>query len=56
MQIAMIQDRIVPLNELDGAYMDRGTYFGDGVYEVVRSYDGRIFALAEAWLRSTLPM
>ncbi len=47
MQIAMIQDRIVPLNELDGAYMDRGTYFGDGVYEVVRSYDGRIFALAE---------
>jgi len=47
MQIAMIQDRIVPLNELDGAYMDRGTYFGDGVYEVVRSYDGRIFALSE---------
>ena len=47
MQIAMIQDRIVPLNELDDACMDRGTYFGDGVYEVVRSYDGRIFALAE---------
>jgi len=47
MQIAMIQDRIVPLNELSDAYMDRGTYFGDGVYEVVRSYDGRIFALAE---------
>jgi len=47
MQIAMIHDRIVPLSELDDTCMDRGTYFGDGVYEVVRSYDGRIFALAE---------
>ncbi|MHC4158397.1 MAG: aminotransferase class IV, partial [Planctomycetota bacterium] len=28
-------------------YFDRGFYFGDGVYEVVRSYDGRIFALEE---------
>ena len=47
MQIAMIQDEIVPLSELDRVYLDRGTYFGDGVYEVVRSYDGKIFALAE---------
>jgi D-alanine transaminase len=37
----------VPLGELDRGYLDRGLYFGDGVYEVVRSYDGRIFALAE---------
>ncbi len=47
MQIAMIQDEIVPLSELDRVYLDRGTYFGDGVYEVVRSYDGKIFALDE---------
>ena len=47
MQIAMIEDKIVPADELEPAYLDRGTYFGDGVYEVVRSYDGRIFALEE---------
>ena len=47
MRIAMLQDRIVPLNELEPVYLDRGTYFGDGVYEVVRSYDGKIFALEE---------
>ena len=44
MQIAMIQDRIVEYDKLDPAYLDRGTYFGDGVYEVLRSYGGRIFA------------
>ena len=45
MDIAMIDDRMLPLDELAGGYLDRGLYFGDGVYEVVRSYDGRIFAL-----------
>ncbi len=45
MQIAMIQDEILALKDVDSAYMDRGTFFGDGVYEVVRSYGGRIFAL-----------
>jgi len=47
MQVAMIQDRIVPVEELELVYLDRGIYFGDGVYEVVRSYDGKIFALQE---------
>ena len=47
MQIAMIQNEVLPLEKLDPAYMDRGTYFGDGVYEVLRSYDGTIFALTE---------
>ncbi len=51
MQLAMIQDRIVPYAELDPVYLDRGTFFGDGVYEVVRSYDGRIFALGEHMAR-----
>jgi len=47
MQIAMVQDRIVVLEELEPVYLDRGLFFGDGVYEVVRSYNGKIFALDE---------
>jgi len=47
MQIAMIQDKIVPVEELEAVYFDRGIFFGDGVYEMVRSYDGKIFALEE---------
>lgn len=47
MQIAMIQDKIVPIAELEPAYLDRGIFFGDGVYEVVRSYNGKIFSLEE---------
>ena len=47
MQIAMIDDKIVPFEELQPPHLDRGVYFGDGVYEVVRSYDGKIFALQE---------
>ena len=47
MQIAMLQDRILSLADLDPAHLDRGTYFGDGVYEVLRSYNGKIFALQD---------
>ncbi len=47
MQVAMIGDKIVPVEELEPVYFDRGIYFGDGVYEVLRSYDGKIFALEE---------
>jgi len=47
MQVAMIGDRILPLAELEPIYCDRGFYFGDGVYEVLRSYNGKIFALEE---------
>jgi D-alanine transaminase len=43
----MLQDRILPLADLDPAHLDRGTYFGDGVYEVLRSYNGKIFALED---------
>jgi D-alanine transaminase len=45
MQLAMIEDKILPLDKLDNTYLDRGFYFGDGVYEVIRSYNGKIFAL-----------
>jgi len=47
MQIAMTEDTIIPIAELDPVSTARGTYFGDGVYEVIRSYDGEIFALDE---------
>jgi D-alanine transaminase len=47
MQLAMIEDKIVPLDELDHIYLDRGLFFGDGVYEVIRSYNGKIFALED---------
>jgi len=47
MDIAMIDDQMLPMAELSGAYLDRGLYFGDGVYEVIRSYDGHLFALDE---------
>jgi D-alanine transaminase len=47
MQVAMIDDKIVLETELEPIYNDRGIYFGDGVYEVLRSYNGKIFALEE---------
>ena len=47
MQIALVQDEIVPFEELESVYLDRGLFFGDGVYEVLRSYNGKIFALEE---------
>lgn len=43
----MIGNKIMPLEDVGPEYMDRGTFFGDGVYEVLRSYNGRIFAFDE---------
>ncbi len=47
MQLAMVQDKFIEAKNLDSAYLDYGTFFGDGVYEVLRSYDGRLFAIEE---------
>jgi D-alanine transaminase len=47
MQLAMLDEKIVPYNELDPIYLDHGTFFGYGVYEVMRSYSGKIFALED---------
>ena len=47
MEIAILNDKILPYNEVGYEYLDRGLYFGDGVYEVIRSYNGKIFALEE---------
>ena len=43
----MIDDEIRPLEQIEPIYLDRGIFFGDGVYEVLRSYAGRIFALQQ---------
>jgi len=45
MKLAMVDDKIASFEELDPIHFDRGIYFGDGVYEVLRSYHGKIFAL-----------
>lgn len=47
MDLAMIDDQMLPMGDLAKPYLDRGLYFGDGVYEVIRTYDGQIFALDE---------
>ncbi|OHB51685.1 MAG: hypothetical protein A2Y12_02200 [Planctomycetes bacterium GWF2_42_9] len=43
----MVGDKLIEADKLDLAYQDFGTYFGDGVYEVLRSYNGKLFALDE---------
>ena len=40
----MINDQIVALDQAMISAHDRGLFFGDGVYEVVRSYGGHIWA------------
>ncbi|MHB0946413.1 MAG: aminotransferase class IV [Sedimentisphaerales bacterium] len=47
MQLVMIDDKFVDSAEVDPANFDFGTFFGDGVYEFLRSYNGKIFALDE---------
>jgi len=51
MQLAMIGDKLIEASKLDSAYLDFGTFFGDGVYEVLRSYNGKLFALEEHMAR-----
>lgn len=51
MELAMIDTTIIPLAEARINAHDRGLYFGDGVYEVVRSYNGRLFAMDRHILR-----
>jgi D-alanine transaminase len=47
MEIGMINDKLMRFDELEAPYLDRGIFFGDGVYEVIRSYNGKIFALED---------
>jgi len=45
MELAMVNDQIVPIEEARIYAHDRGLYFGDGVYEVVAGRGGKLFAL-----------
>lgn len=47
MQLAILNGQINQYDKLDRAWLNYGTFFGDGVYEVIRSYNGKIFALDE---------
>jgi D-alanine transaminase len=51
MQLAMIQDELMPMDTVPQSYLDRAMYYGDGVYEVIRSYKGHIFALDDHLVR-----
>jgi D-alanine transaminase len=43
--IAYFNGRYLPKDEVRLSPEDRGFLFGDGVYEVIRSYEGKLFAL-----------
>ena len=42
-----LNDRFVPREEARISVFDHGFLYGDGVYETLRSYDGRIFMLQQ---------
>lgn len=46
MTIAYLNGAFLPLEEAHISVMDRGFLFGDGVYEVIPVYGGRLFRLA----------
>ncbi len=51
MQLAMIQEKLMPMDAVPESCLDRAMYYGDGVYEVIRSYNGHIFALDDHLIR-----
>src|SRR5882762_1917615 len=46
-EMIWLNGEVLPLAEARIGVEDRGFQFADGVYEVVRIYNGRAFALAE---------
>jgi branched-chain amino acid aminotransferase len=46
-QLVMIEGRIVPPAEAVISVFDRGFLYGDSVFETIRTYDGKPFALIE---------
>ena len=51
MELAMVDDQIVPINQARISCQDRAVYYGDGVYEVLRLCHGKLFALQEHLIR-----
>ena len=50
--IAYVNGRFGPLADAVVSIEDRGFQFGDGVYEVIRTYRGQPFAIEEHLARS----
>ncbi|HEU0006454.1 MAG TPA: aminotransferase class IV [Terriglobia bacterium] len=50
-ELANVNGKVVPVNEAVVPAEDRGNLFGDGVYEVLRSYGGRLWGYARHWRR-----
>jgi len=46
-QTVFLNDEYLPLAEAKISVLDRGFIFGDGVYEVIPAYGGRLFRLTE---------
>lgn len=47
MTYVLYNDSILDENDVAISYKDRGYHFGDGVYEVIRVYNGQYFTLDE---------
>ncbi|MDO9371082.1 MAG: aminotransferase class IV, partial [Gammaproteobacteria bacterium] len=45
--IVYLNGKFLPLDQAFVPVLDRGFIFGDGVYEVIPAYGGRLFRLAE---------
>ncbi|SDN58423.1 D-amino-acid transaminase [Alkalicoccus daliensis] len=50
-EIAFYQDRFVDVDEAVIPIQERGHQFGDGIYEVIRIYDGKPFTMPEHMAR-----
>ena len=46
-ELAFLNGEIFPIEEARVSVNDRGFQFGDGVYEVLRSYSGKLWLLQE---------
>ena len=44
MELAIVNNQILPLDQAPPTIFDRGLYFGDGVYEVVAGHHRKLFA------------
>ena len=51
MNTVYLNGEFMPMDQARISPMDRGFLFGDGVYEVLRSYHGKLFALDEHMAR-----
>ena len=46
-ELAFVNGKIMPIEEAKVPIEDRGYQFGDAVYEVVNSFNGKFFGLEE---------